>query len=309
MRATRDAYGETLAKLRDRKIVVLDADLSESTRTRKFAKKHPDRFFDFGIAEANMMSHAAGLAATGKTVFASTFTCFASARDLDQIRVSICYSDVNVKICATHGGLTVGEDGASHQGLSDIAIMRSMPNMKVIVPADPHETEQVIRWAAKDKGPTYVRLGRPKVADLHKKFGKGYEAKFRYGRAQKMTDGRHATIIACGYMVEKALDAALRLKEDKINVTVLNMSTLKPLDEKAILRCPKPIVTVEEGLLNSGFGNAVAAVLCEKLGKKDTSMIRLGVDNRFGQSGDAEGLLKEYHLQPENIVRAVKRLV
>ncbi len=309
MKATRDAYGETLAGLKNPNIVVVDADLSVSTRTSKFAKKHPKRFFDFGIAEANMISQAAGLATTGKIVFASTFACFASARALDQVRVSVCYSKLNVKICATHAGLTIGEDGASHQALSDIGIMRSMPYMKVFVPADPNETEQIIRWIAKDDGPTYVRLGRNKIADLHDKFGKSYKTKFCYARAQKIIDGKHATIIACGYMVEKALEAAMKLVEDKIHVTVLNMSTLKPLDEKAILRCPKPIVTVEEGMLNSGLGNAVAAVLCEKAGKKDTRMIRLGVDNQFGQSGKPEELLKHYHLQTENIVRAVKRLV
>ncbi|MBW3010846.1 transketolase family protein, partial [Candidatus Woesearchaeota archaeon] len=211
MRATRDAYGETLASMKDKNIVVLDADLSESTRTRKFAEKHPGRFFDFGIAEANMMSTAAGLATTGKIVFASTFACFASARALDQIRVSICYSNVNVKVCATHAGLTIGEDGATHQALSDIAIMRSMPNLKVFVPADPNETEQIIRWLVKDVGPSYVRLGRNKIPDLHEKFGKQYQTKFTYGRAQKLMDGKDATIIACGYMVEKAMEAAMKL--------------------------------------------------------------------------------------------------
>lgn len=312
--ATRDAYGQTLASLNDQNIVVLDADLSESTRTRLFAKKHPRRFFDTGISEANMMGAAAGLATCGKTVFASTFGVFASTRALDQIRQSICYSNLNVKICATHCGITVGEDGASHHAIEDISIMRTLANMKVLVPADPNEARQIIQFCAKDIGPAYVRLGRNKYFDLYDNpllhSRRNYKTQFKFGKAQIMRHGKEGTIIACGYMLTNALMAAEKLAKENIQVTVLNMSTIKPIDKTAILKCPKPILTVEEAMVNGGLGSAVAEVLCEELIDYAPKPVlkRMGLRG-FAESGTAEELLKKYKLTDSDIAEEMKNLL
>jgi transketolase len=313
--ATRDAYGKTLVSLKDPNVVVLDADLSGSTRTSMFADKHPERFFNIGISEANMMGIAAGLATCGKNVFVSTFGVFATTRALDQIRQSICYNDLDVKICATHCGLTVGEDGATHQAIEDISIMRTLANMKVFVPADAHEAGQVIQFLEKHKGPAYVRLGRNKYFNMHEnprlRHRRYYNTRFKFGKAQILKQGNEATIIACGYMVTKALMAAEKLAHENIHVTVLNMSTIKPIDKMAIMKCPKPILTVEEGLVNGGLGSAVAEVLCEDFidFSKKPMLKRMGVYNEFAESGKPEELLKKYGLTHTDIVAEMKNLL
>ena len=260
-KATREAYGETLKELGAKipEIVVLDADLSASTKTAVFAKAFPDRFFDTGIAEGNMMSVAAGLAASGKIPFASTFAVFGAGRAYEQIRNSICYPNLNVKVAVTHAGLTVGEDGATHQMLEDIALMRALPNMTVVVPADAAETAQVIRWAASYQGPVYIRMGRAKVEDVISP-----DAEFVPGKSTTLADGSDVTIMACGIMTQQALQAAKMLAEEGISARVINMSSIKPIDEEAIVKAAKEtgaIVTCEEHTVMGGLGSAVAEVV------------------------------------------------
>ena len=303
--ATRDAYGRTLASLKNQNIVVLDADLAESTRTYLFKEKYPKRFFEFGISEADMIDAACGFASCGKIPFVSTFAVFASLRALDQIRNTVCVGNFNVKLVCTHAGLTIGQDGVSNMCLEDISIMRTLPNMSVIVPSDPEETAQVIKFASKYKGPMYIRLGRNKQNNIGDVFKT--KTRFRFGKSQLLKAGASATIIACGYMVEKAMLAAEILESDAINVTVVNMSTIKPFDRRIVVNCPKPIVTVEDAMINGGLGSSVAEVIAEE-GLK-TKMIRLGSRDRFGQSGDPEELLSEYGLDVKTIVGAVKRVL
>ena len=296
--ATRDAYGDALAELgsENPNIVVLDADLSKSTRTITFAKKFPERFFNFGVAEQNMMNTAAGLATCGKIPFASTFAVFASGRAFDQVRMSVCYARLNVKIVATHGGVSVGEDGASHQATEDIALMRALPNMTVIVPCDGIETKKAVRAAAAYFGPIYMRLGRMKVPVLYDD-----DYQFEIGKSAKLREGKDVTLIANGAIVYPCLEAAKILESQGIEAAVLDMHTVKPIDEVAIIRAAYEtgaIVTCEEHNIIGGLGSAVAEVLVENL---PVPMKRLGLQNQFGESGDAHELLNKYGLAPENI--------
>ncbi|MBI4844610.1 MAG: transketolase family protein [Nitrospirae bacterium] len=303
-KATRDAYGEALLELgRKRKdIVVLDADLSGSTKTNKFAKEFPERFFNMGIAEQDMIGTAAGLALSGKVPFASTFAVFETGRAWDQIRLTVCYSRTNVKLVASHGGITVGEDGASHQALEDIAIMRALPNMSVIVPSDANETVSVINAVADHKGPVYVRLGRAKVPHVMPE-----NHSFILGKAHIFHIGKDATIVACGIMVDAALRAANILKKDGIDAGVINMSTVKPLDEKALLdaaKTSKLIVTAEEHSVIGGLGGAVAEFISEN---RPIPVKRIGVLDSFGCSGTPEQLLRHHGLTAEHIVETIKK--
>lgn len=305
-KATREAYGETLKELGAQipEIVVLDADLSASTKTAVFAKAFPDRFFDTGIAEGNMMSVAAGLAASGKIPFASTFAVFGAGRAYEQIRNSICYPNLNVKVAVTHAGLTVGEDGATHQMLEDIALMRALPNMTVVVPADAAETAQVIRWAASYQGPVYIRMGRAKVEDVISP-----DAEFVPGKSTTLADGSDVTIMACGIMTQQALQAAKMLAEEGISARVINMSSIKPIDEAAIVQAAKEtgaIVTCEEHTVMGGLGSAVAEVVVRHC---PVPMAMVGTEDVFGQSGKASEVLKVYGLTPEHIALEAKKLV
>lgn len=305
-KATREAYGETLKELGAKipEIVVLDADLSASTKTAVFAKAFPDRFFDTGIAEGNMMSVAAGLAASGKIPFASTFAVFGAGRAYEQIRNSICYPKLNVKVAVTHAGLTVGEDGATHQMLEDIALMRALPNMTVVVPADAAETAQVIRWAASYQEPVYIRMGRAKVEDVISP-----DAEFVPGKSTTLADGSDVTIMACGIMTQQALQAAKMLAEEGISARVINMSSIKPIDEEAIVKAAKEtgaIVTCEEHTVMGGLGSAVAEVVVRQC---PVPMAMVGTEDVFGQSGKASEVLKVYGLTPEHIALEAKKLV
>ena len=301
--ATRDAYGDALVSLGKKRddVVVLDADLSGSTKTGKFAKAFPDRFFNIGIAEQDMMGTAAGLAIAGKLPFASTFAVFATGRAWEQVRQSICYPNVNVKIVASHAGITVGEDGGSHQSVEDIALMRVLPHMTVIVPADGPETQQAIEAVAAHTGPCYVRVGRNKVPTL---FGDDY--RFRIGKAHVFNEGRDAAIIATGLMVAESLKARDLLKAEGIDAGVINMSTIKPLDAEAVIAAAKhcgALVTAEEHSIIGGLGGAVAEVISESC---PVPLVRVGVKDVFGTSGDQEGLLKHYGMSAEDIAAAVK---
>lgn len=301
----RDAYGEALIELgkKNKDIVVLDADLSSSTRTARFGQKFPERFFDLGVAEQNMMGVAAGLASCGKIAFVSTFAIFGSGRAWDQVRNTICYNKLNVKIVVTHGGITVGPDGASHQAIEDIALMRAIPNMTIIVPCDAPETKDAIFACAQYRGPVYVRLGRPKVPTVEKK------DKFKIGQVRVVREGKDLTIIACGIMVKLAQDAAQVLAQEGKEVRVVNMHTIRPLDKKAIIesaRLTKRIVTCEEHLINGGLASAVAQVLAENI---PTPMASIGIKEQFGQSGEPAELIKEYHLSCADIIQACKKLL
>lgn len=302
--ATREAYGEALAEIGEeiKDIVVLDADLSGSTKTAVFAKKYPERFFNMGIAEQNLMSTAAGFATCGKIPFASTFAIFATGRAFEQVRNSICYPKLNVKIAATHAGLTVGEDGATHQAIEDLAIMRALPNMTVINPADGVEARKAVRAAALYKGPVYLRFGRLAVETI---FDEDYE--FEIGKGKVLKEGTDVAIIATGIMVGEALKAAEILEKDGKKAMVVNIHTLKPIDEEIILKAAEcgAIVTAEEHTVMGGLGSAVAEVLAEK---KPTPMRRIGIKDQFGQSGKPGELLKLYNLTAEDIVKAAKEM-
>lgn len=305
-RATRDAYGDTLKALGEEypEIVALDADLSASTKTQVFAKEFPNRFFNCGIAEGNMMSVAAGLAAAGKTVFASTFAVFGAGRAYEQIRNSICYPRLNVKVALTHAGITVGEDGATHQMLEDIALMRVLPNMTVIVPADAAETEAALRWAAAYNGPVYIRMGRAKCDDVTNSGDS-----FTPGKCTTLCDGNDVTIIACGIMAGKAAAAAKLLQEEGISARVLNMSSIKPIDEDAILKAAKEtgaILTAEEHSVIGGLGSAVAETVVKG---NPVPMAMLGMNDTFGESGKSEDLLEKYGLTAEHIRDMAKELI
>lgn len=304
-KATRDAYGETLKELGAiyPDLVVLDADLSASTKTQDFAKVYPERFFDCGIAEGNMMSVAAGLAAAGKIPFASTFAIFGAGRAYEQIRNSICYPKLNVKIALTHAGLTVGEDGATHQMLEDIALMRVLPNMTVIVPADAEETKAAVKWAASYQGPVYIRMGRAKCDDVTAE-----NTPFVPGKATVLRKGYDITIIACGIMVGKALQAADILKGAGITARVINMSSIKPIDEDVIIKAASDtgaIVTAEEHQVQGGLGSAVAEVVVTHC---PVPMAMIGVEDRFGESGKADDLLKAYGLTAAHIAETALQL-
>jgi len=305
--AMRDAYGKTLVELGkiNKDIVVMDADLSVSTKTCMFAKEFPDRFFDMGVAEQDMISTAAGLAACGKIVFASTFAVFGSGRAWDQVRVSMAYTRLNVKLVVTHGGISTGEDGATHQANEDIAIMRVIPNMTVIVPADAVETAHVIRNLVKEYGPSYVRLSRLSTPIVHE--NSNYD--FRIGKGVIMKPGNDITIIAAGIMVHQSILASEQLSKEGISARVVNMHTIKPLDRELIIRCAqetKAIVAAEEHSIIGGLGSAVAEVLSENM---PVPMARVGVKDMFGESGKPDDLLEKYGLTSKDIVSAVKNVI
>ncbi|WP_258360791.1 transketolase family protein [Moorella sulfitireducens] len=302
--ATREAYGRALVELgrQYEQVVVLDADLSKSTMTAYFAKEFPTRFFNMGIAEQSLMGTAAGLALSGKIPFASTFAVFATGRAFDQVRNGIAYPRVNVKIAATHAGLTVGEDGASHQAIEDIALMRIIPNMTVIVPADATEARQAVFAAAEHEGPVYLRLGRPAVPVI---YGEDYQ--FQIGRAHILKEGKDAAVIACGVMVHEALKAAEELAAEGIDVMIVNMSTIKPLDREAVLKAAGTgaVVTAEEHTVTGGLGSAVAGVLATE---KPVPMAMVGIRDTFGESGKPDELMAKYGLTAKDIAAAVRRL-
>ena len=304
--ATRDAYGKALVKLGqiNEQVVVLDADLSKSTKTNDFYKAYPDRFFNMGIAEQNLIGAACGLATAGKIPFASSFAMFATGRAFEIIRNSVAYPKLNVKVCATHAGITVGEDGASHESIEDIAIMRSVPNMTVLVPADGVEAEQMILEAARVYGPMYVRLGRSAVPTI---FDENY--KFEIGKGVVVREGNDATIIACGIMVYEAIKASEELALEGINTRVINMSTIKPIDKELIInaaRETKAIVTAEEHSIIGGLGSAVSEVVGEEC---PVIVKKVGVKDVFGQSGNPKELLKYYGLTAADIVKSVKEAI
>ncbi|SHI55023.1 transketolase family protein [Desulfofundulus thermosubterraneus] len=304
--ATRDAYGKALVELgrENPDVVVLDADLAKSTKTIEFAKHFPERFFDMGIAEQNMMGTAAGLAAAGKIPFCSTFAIFATGRAFEIIRNSVAYSRLNVKIAASHAGITVGEDGGSHQSVEDIALMRSLPNMTVLVPADAVETRAAVRAAAQIQGPVYIRLGRPGVPVLHED-----DFHFEPGRAVTMREGNDATIIATGIMVAAALEAAGMLEQEGIRVRVVNMHTIKPLDEEAVIAAAREtgvIVTAEEHSVIGGLGGAVAEAVCAH---HPVPVCRVGVPDVFGESGKPGELLEKYGLTAAHLAAKVREAV
>lgn len=305
-KATREAYGEALKDLgaHNKDVVVLDADLSKSTKTILFAKSFPERFFNAGIAEQNMVGVAAGLAASGKVPFISTFAMFASGRAYEQVRNSVCYPKLNVKIAATHAGITVGEDGASHQAIEDISLMRTIPNMTVIVPADATEAYQAVFFAAEYYGPVYIRLGRMEMPDL---FDPTY--KFEHGKAVKLKEGKDITIIATGLMVAAAIEAAEELLKMGYSARVLNIHTIKPIDTKAIIQAAEDtgaILTCEEHSIIGGLGSAVAEVLVETT---PVPAERLGIRDTFGESGTPVALLNKYSLTSTDVVSAAKRVI
>lgn len=303
-KATRESYGAALAEYgADENIIVLDADLSKSTKTEVFKKKYPERFINMGIAEGNMMSVAAGLAAAGKTVFASSFAMFAAGRAFEQVRNSIGYTNLNVKIGATHAGISVGEDGASHQCLEDIALMRSIPNMIVINPADDIEARLAVKAAIEHNGPVYMRFGRLAVEDVN-----GEDYKFEIGKGVQLADGSDVTIVATGLMVEMALAAREFLAAEGISARVVNIHTIKPIDAEIITKAAKEtgaIVTAEEHYIMGGLGSAVAEVVCANA----PCPVKIVGTDRFGKSGKPAELFKEYGLTPENIAANAKAAI
>ena len=305
--ATRDAYGQTLVELGNERedIVVMDADRAAATKTGMFKKAHPDRFFNAGIAEGNMMSIAAGLAAAGKTVFASSFAMFAAGRAFEQIRNSIGYPHLNVKIAASHAGVSVGEDGATHQCCEDIGIMRTIPGMVILNPADAPEAKAAVRAAAEHDGPVYLRFGRLAVPVFNEE-----NVEFTIGKGKVMREGTDVTIIATGLEVNEAMIAADTLQAEGIDARVVNMATIKPIDKDLILACAAEtgaIVTAEEHNIIGGLGSAVAEVLVES--GKPVPMLRVGVEDTFGRSGPALELLDYYGLTAPHIANKVKAVL
>jgi transketolase len=305
--ATREAYGKALVKLSNlnKNVVVLDADLSKSTKTADFKAVSPERFINMGIAESNMMGVAAGLSTCGKIPFASTFAMFAAGRAFEQIRNSICYPNLNVKICATHAGLTVGEDGATHQSIEDISLMRSIPNMTVINPADDVETEAAILAIAEYNGPCYVRLGRLAVSTINDV----NSYKFEIGKGVTLSQGNDVTIVATGMMVELALQAKEELAKEGIDARVINIHTIKPIDKELLINAAKEtkaIVTAEEHSIIGGLGSAVAEVITEEC---PVPVLKVGIKDTFGESGKPNELLKVYGLTAEAIVEHSKKAI
>ena len=303
--ATRDAYGKALKELGKRDdILVLDADLAKATKTIVFKKEYPEKFIDAGIAEANMMGVAAGLSTVGYTVFASSFAMFSAGRAFEQVRNSIAYPKLNVKIGATHAGISVGEDGASHQCCEDIALMRSIPNMVIINPADDVEAFQAVLAAADFEGPVYMRFGRLAVPRVNSE-----DYKFELGKGVTLKDGKDVTIVATGLMVNEALLAAEELKADGIDARVINIHTIKPIDREILVKAAKEtgaIVTAEEHSIIGGLGSAVTEVLCEEY---PVPVLRLGVEDTFGKSGPAVELLKIFGLDAKHIAEKAKKAV
>ncbi|HAN09843.1 MAG TPA: transketolase [Clostridiales bacterium] len=302
--ATREAYGQALAEIgiQNDNIVVLDADLSKSTKTEDFKKVCKDRFINMGISEGDMMSTAAGLATCGKIVFASTFAMFAAGRAYEQIRNSICYPNLNVKVAATHAGISVGEDGASHQCIEDIALMRVIPNMTVFSPSDATETKAIIKYCVENKGPMYVRLGRLKTEDIFDQ--ENY--KFEFGKGVEIAEGKDIAIFATGMMTGIAIEANKILKDKGISARIVNIHTIKPIDKEIIIKAAKEIgkiVTLEEHNIYGGFGSAV----CEVIAEYYPARVKIiGVNDHFGKSGKAEEVIKLYGLDAESVAVKIK---
>ena len=302
--ATRESYGNALKELGEtcENLVVLDADLAKATKTEIFKKADPNRFIDCGIAECNMMGIAAGLASTGKVVFASSFAMFAAGRAFEQVRNSICYPNLNVKIAATHGGISVGEDGASHQCNEDFALMRSIPNMVVLSPSDDVEAKAAVKAAYDHEGPVYLRFGRLVVPVINDNANYHFEL----GKGITLREGNDASIIATGLMVSEALTAADTLAKEGIQVRVINIHTIKPIDEDILLKAAKEtkfLLTAEEHNVLGGLGDEVSRVVCEN---HPTKVVRVGVEDKFGMSGPAAELLKIYGLSAEHIIEKIK---
>ena len=302
-KAIRQSYGEALADLgkKNEKIVVLDADLSSATKTNIFAKEFPERFLDMGIAEANMIGTAAGLATCGKIPYVSTFAAFAAGRAYDQIRCSVCYPKLNVKICVTHSGITVGEDGATHQMIEDISMMRTMPNMTVMTTSDDVETKWAVEEISKIEGPVYLRLARVKTSKIYDE-----NQKFEIGKAIQIGEGTDATIFATGVTVEQALIAKEELQKQGIEVRVVDMHTIKPIDKEMIIKCAKAtkkLISVEDHSVIGGLGSAISEVLTENYPVK---LKRIGIKDCFGRSGKAEELIKYFGIDSESIKKAVQ---
>ena len=302
-KAIRQSYGEALADLgkKNEKIVVLDADLSSATKTNIFAKEFPERFLDMGIAEANMIGTAAGLATCGKIPYVSTFAAFAAGRAYDQIRCSVCYPKLNVKICVTHSGITVGEDGATHQMIEDISMMRTMPNMTVMTTSDDVETKWAVEEISKIEGPVYLRLARVKTSRIYDE-----NQKFEIGKAIQIGEGTDATIFATGVTVEQALIAKEELHKQGIEVRVVDMHTIKPIDKEMIIKCAKAtkkLISVEDHSVIGGLGSAISEVLTENYPVK---LKRIGIKDCFGRSGKAEELIKYFGIDSESIKKAVQ---
>lgn len=305
-KATRESYGEALIQIgyENKNIVVLDADLSKSTKTNRFKKEFPDRFFNAGIAEQNLMGMAAGMSNIGLVPFASTFAVFATGRAFEIIRNSICYPKANVKIAATHAGITVGEDGGSHQSIEDIALMCSLPNMTVIVPADHREAMEATKAAAMMEGPVYLRFGRCNTEDI---FDDSY--KFEIGKGTEIKKGDDAAIIATGMMVQKAIEAAKYLESEGIHVRVINISTIKPIDKEIIIKAAKEtkgIVTTEEHSIIGGLGSMVSSVVCDKYPCK---VKMIGIEDKFGESGTPDELMEKFKLTSDAISESIKEII
>ena len=299
-KATRQSYGEALLELgkENADIVVLDADVSTATKTDLFAKEFPNRFFDMGIAEQNMVSTAAGMATCKKIPYVSTFAVFAAGRAYDQIRNSVCYPELNVKICATHGGITVGEDGATHQMIEDLSMMRTLPNMTVISTSDDVQTKWAVREISKIKGPTYLRLSRLTTPIIYNE-----NQYFEIGKSIQMGEGTEATVFATGVTVSEALKAQKVLKEKGIDIRVIDIHTIKPIDKEMIIKCAKEtkkLISIEDHNIIGGLGAAIAEVLTEECPAK---LIRLGVNDTFGKSGKAEDLMRFFGITVEDIVK------
>lgn len=298
-KATRQSYGEALLELgkENEKIVVFDADLATATKTNLFAKEFPNRFFDMGIAEQNMISTAAGMATCGKIPYASTFAVFAAGRAYDQIRNSVCYPNLNVKICATHAGITVGEDGATHQMIEDISLMRTLPNMTVISTSDDTQTKWAVKEISKIEGPVYLRLSRLATPIIYDE-----NQKFEIGKAVQIGDGTDGTIFATGVTVAEALKAQEKLAQKNINVRVVDIHTIKPIDKEMIIKCAKEtkkLISIEDHNVIGGLGSAISEVLTEEYPAK---LIRLGIKDTFGKSGKAEELMKYFGITSTNII-------
>lgn len=309
MKNPRNAYGEALIELGNKykNLVVLDADLSKSTKTIMFAKKFPDRFFEMGIAEANMMTAAAGMASCGKLPFVSTFAVFATGRVYDQIRMDIAYSNANVKIFATHGGISVGKDGVSHQMIEDLALMRVLPNMTVIAPSDATETKKIVHLMAENKGPIYSRVGRADAPLIYKDED---IKEIRIGKGLTVKDGDDVSFICCGTMVEPAIEARRTLKKSGIRARVIDMHTLKPLDENLIKKCAKEtnaIITAEEHSIIGGLGAAVSEILTEN--NICIKFKRMGIKDVFCESGSPPDLLEKYELNKDYMVKYAKNII
>ena len=301
-KATRESYGETLVELgrENKNVVVLDADVSTATKTNMFAKEFPKRFFDMGIAEANMMGTAAGLATCGKIPFVSTFAVFAAGRSYDQIRCSIAYPKLNVKICATHSGITVGEDGATHQMLEDISMMRTMPNMTVMSVCDDIETKWAVKEISKIEGPVYLRFARMKTSKIYNE-----NQKFEIGKGIQIGEGTDATVFATGVTVEQALIAKKLLEERGINIRVVDIHTIKPIDKELIIKCAKEtqkLISIEDHNVIGGLGTAISEVLTDEYPVK---LIRLGIKDTFGKSGKAEKLMEYFEITAKDIIKEI----